>query len=440
MSDSDLVAHDLRPLPSDLSADDLTWLRELHERVVAGDLVVQLGRERDEDMPVVWCAENGRWWAGRYVGAITFKGRRLRILPRVGMARLAHWLAAASHIALTPASASLQADEQFLPQLLAYVWSQTLVDAARHGPPYLRVESRHQGRYVRGRLDVRGTARLLPRRTQEVVSRDRERTLDHDLSRVIVAAEDVLNRTLGGSHWLSHNLRAKDILAPLRGAVGSRPRLPGRHDLNRIRYTPIRRPWESVAELSYRIATSRGFLPSASSQEATGILVDVAELWELFVLEALRRAVPTQPVRHGTTELTDHPSYLLQSSQDPDVGLGRLLPDYLVGEATNTRWVLDAKYKSLSATAGRPTGVQREDLYQLGAYMGRFSTEGVPISGALLYPSWEDDIPASRAVADGPWHSPTGGTATFAVCPTELTAATAFLRELVTPCSPGQAV
>ncbi len=431
MIDNDLVGRDLRPLKN-LSDDDVAWLQRLQKRVNTGDLVVALGETRDEDMSVVWCAEDGTWWTGRYVGVIAFEDRRLRVLPRLGLPVLAHWLAAANRLTITPTAAGLEDDELFLPALLAHVWAQTVVRAARHGQPYLRVESRHQGHYIRGRLDVRGTARLLQRRRHEVVSRDRERTLKHDLSQVIIAAEHSLNQALGGASWINHNLRAKDVLAPLRGAVGARPRLPSRHDLNRIRYTPIRQPWEAVAELSYRIATSRGLIPTADRDDASGILIDVAELWELFVLEALRRGLPHHTVRHGTRELDTRAAYLLTSETQPDRGMGRLLPDYIIEDPDGPLYVLDAKYKALASSRQHPNGVQREDLYQLAAYMSRFDrVAGRHLYGALIYPRWDEEGTSPPAVAHGPWRTPAGGRATFLTCPTHVTEAAEYLRSVV---------
>lgn len=429
MADDDIVAEDLRPL-GDLSPDDIAWVRRLHARARSGDLVVRFGAGHDDDTPIVWCAEDGTWWAGRYVGSVAFEGRRLRILPRVGLPVLAHWLAAANRISITPSSASLDKDESFLPALLAHVWLQTLVRAARHGNPYLRIERVHEGPYVRGRLDVHGTARLLQRQARKVASRDRDRTLNHDLSRVIIAAERTLNRTLCGG-WISHNTRARDLLATLRTAVGARPRLPSKHDLNRIRYTPIRQPWEAVAELSYRIATSRGLMPSADSQDASGILVDVAELWELFVLQALRRGLPGHYVRHGTTELKE-PLHLLRSEDRPDSGMGRLLPDFIIETGGRPSYVIDAKYKLLAPSAARRTGVQREDLYQLTAYMSHFAGQATsPPSGALVYPLWADQHTYAQASSEGPWRAPEGGRASFVSCPTDLPTAVSFVRDLV---------
>lgn len=425
MTGDNLTGHDLRPFTG-LTNEDRAWLRDFQAAALADELVIDIGDGlRDEDAPIVWCSPDGEWWAGRYVGVVAFRGRRLTIQPRVGMEILTHWLATAMNVVLVPARASLHRDDAFLPALMAHVWSHAVVQAARHGLPYLRVETDHIGPFVRGRLDVRGTTRLRRRQEHRVASKDRERSLDHDLGRVMIAAEWSLTRALQGTYWQSQRL--KELLGVIRSAVGARPPVPTEHELGQVRYTPIRLPWKPVAQLSHHIATNRGLLPTPDEAEATGVLVDVAELWELFLLRALRRALSPLSVRHGTRELRPHSPHLLTSRSAPDRGLGRLLPDYVVEDRLqgSTVAVLDAKYKSLSPTVARPAGVDRGDLYQLAAYLARFGSEG-RVDGALLYPI-DDDAEESRAEVLGPWASPTGATVRFTRCPLVLKEAVPFL-------------
>lgn len=73
-------------------------------------------------------------------------------------------------------------------------------------------------------------------------------------------------------------------------------------------------------------------------------MLDVAELWELFLLHALRRALPDHRVEHDTVH-TDA-TWLLRSA-DTNLGLGRLKPDLLVRDVEHVVAVLDAKYKRL---------------------------------------------------------------------------------------------
>jgi len=117
------------------------------------------------------------------------------------------------------------------------------------------------------------------------------------------------------------------VIPRLRGVVGARPQLPSRRALSRIRYTPITRAFRDVAELSWRLAQLQGFT-AGDAGKSEGLLLDVAELWELFVLKCMSLAFPEFRVEHGTHRSV--PGWLLTSAAEPTARLGRLKPDVLV--------------------------------------------------------------------------------------------------------------
>jgi len=200
------------------------------------------------------------------------------------------------------------------------------------------------------------------------------------------------------------------VLPQLRAAVGTRPRLPSERDLRRIRYTPVTQPFKQAAELSLRVAKLHGFIASSEEGRAEGLLLDVAELWELFVLNCVRRAAPDREVEHGTTSISQQ--RLLHSQVDDTIQMGRLKPDVLVSRRGHIVAVIDAKYKRLVNTQQQPDGVDRGDLYQLVSYLARFSPDGKS-PGALVYPKDPDQHPQSRAEAHDPWRSAVGNTVRF---------------------------
>src|SRR5205823_6380711 len=126
------------------------------------------------------------------------------------------------------------------------------------------------------------TARLRGGGRQEVASVAAERSLENDIARTLVCAQRALIQMNTHDHWMTS--RAKELMPHLWAAVGTRPRLPRRRDLARIRYTPIRRPFAPLVEHSWRIARQRGYATVAGVGEAEGLLLDVAEVWERFVL------------------------------------------------------------------------------------------------------------------------------------------------------------
>lgn len=431
-----LVARDCSPLAPPPTAAEAAWLRRLATNVRATDLVVPFSGERDEDEPVVYCAWDGTWWAGRYVGSLSFEGHSLTIEPRFGLATLRNWLFEATSVVLTDAPGKLREDESFIAQLLASVWAHGFVEAARHGLPALRRDVATTGPTIRGRLDVSASLRLITAGGGQVVSIRSERSLDHAASDAIVAAYEVLRRWLAvpDEQWMP--ARAKELIPQLMSVTGARPRVPTKAELDRIRYTPITAGFAPIAELSRQIANRRGLAADIdASGETKGVLLDVAELWEMYVLSVLRKAAAPLTVTHGTREKAATKKML--HSDVTGQGLGTLIPDAILNAGDQIQGVVDAKYKSLHPSAIAPNGPQREDLYQMAAYLGRFIPSVGRMSwGVLAYPLDPARPSIPQAEQLGPWSLDGGGKVVFTSLPHLASDAVAKLRALIAPMAP----
>lgn len=427
-----LEAKDLSPLEG-LSEEDERWLSRLQQHLRASDHVIRLGQTDVDDDFVVYREPFGAWRTGRYIGELAFEGRRLRIRPRLGEDTITEWMAGALNLVAVPDTATERADESFLALLMGAVWCRAVDAASRHGPPAFRREHQHEDFYVRGRVDVRRSGRLRAGGLPHVASTTRPRDLYNDVSRTMVAAERVLSQHIGQRQW--HTDRVRQVLPQLVAAVGARPSLPSREALRRIRYTPITRPFKNVAELSWRIAHQQGFSATDRPGSVEGILLDVAELWELFLLQCVRRAFPELRVEHGTTAGQD--TFLLHAKDAPARTMGRLKPDILVHDREGVVAVFDAKYKRLrNSWPERPAGVDRGDLYQLATYLGRLDASGGAV-GALLYPvpPLGEDEKTSTAEQESPWLASNGTHVFFRRVPATQTPAVETLRGLLAPTS-----
>jgi 5-methylcytosine-specific restriction enzyme subunit McrC len=416
---------DLSPYAGELSGADDEWLAKV-ARIDPRDYRIGVEDDRPEDedwLPLIERGRDGRWWAGRFIGSMTVEGRRLTVRPRLGIDVVEAWLDQAFGLVAPPASARHAETETFIVRLLARLWCRAVDNATRHGLPLLRLPRSHEGLFVRGRLDSRQTIRLLGQGQPRVASVTHDRSLDHPVTRVLVRAERALGERLTDTaEWRTE--RVRQVLPHLRAAVGSRPKLPTPFELERVRYTPITLPFKRAALLSHRIASKLGYSATDEPGAAEGILVDVAELWELFVLHCARRAIPTGlRIEHGT--IARRRDYLLRS-RETNSGMGRLKPDVLVLRGDRATAVIDAKYKRLAFSRERPNGVDQADLYQLAAYASRYEPEQV---AALIYPRDGHTEPA-RAEALGPWRG-TGATFIFSRVATESTACRYDLASLL---------
>ncbi|HST69124.1 MAG TPA: hypothetical protein VLI94_05655 [Solirubrobacterales bacterium] len=398
MTPAPLLLEDLAPHRAADAGED-AWLTRLAARLAGHDHTLRLSgrrREDDEDEAALTRGADGRWWTGRFIGEINFEGRELRIAPRLGIDVIGVWLARALNLSVIPKAATQASSGPLIAQLVDRMWSAALAEAGRHGPPRFRRVEAFEGLYVHGRLDVPATISLRGARRPKVASRAERRSAENPVSRAIVLADRTLASLLGQERPWRPEL-ASDLLQQLRATVGANPAIPSAREIGRVRYAPITRPFEPVARLSLEIARRRGTLTSGSGDDTSGVLIDVAELWELFLLHCARRAFGDGRVQHGTA--TSSTAQLLVSQADPSVRMGRLKPDLLIlDDQGRERAVIDAKYKRLRASAERPHGVDRGDLYQLAAYLAGHDVT----YGALAYPPGED---TDRALAadGGPW-------------------------------------
>ena len=396
-----LFAQDCSPFEPQPTDAEAAWLSKLAVSVKASDLVIPFSSGRDDDEPVVYCDWDGKWWAGRYVGSMVFEGHSLVIQPRLGLAVLRNWLSEITSIVLTETQGRFREDESFIIQLLAIVWSHGFVEAARHGLPSLRKDVINQGATVRGRLDVRSSLRLIALGGHEVISIRSEKNLDHAVSEALMSAYGVLRRWLPDEKWLPK--RAKELIPQLLAVTGARPRVPTKAELDRVRYTPITMGFAPIAELSRQIANRRGLSTDVDADgKSKGMLLDVAELWEMYVLSVLKKAMVPMQVKHGTRE-KDATKKLLSSDLNGQL-LGTLIPDAILYSKGDIYGIVDAKYKRIHPTASAPQGPQREDLYQMTAYLGRFVPETLSqIWGVLAYPIDPKQPSQSPVEQSNPW-------------------------------------
>lgn len=406
----DLSAH----APADAEED--AWLLRLSQHLDTDEHVLHVtgdSRDDDEDDPALWRDQGGMWRAGRFVGELRFEDRELRIEPRLGIDVIGSWLAFALNLAVVPQSATRAYDGPLIAQVVDRLWSAAVADAGRHGGPRIRRDSRHDAHHVRGRIDVPGTARHRAARRPLVATKRTDRDLDNPVARVLVLADRELRgllRTKTAPGW--RPAATEELLAQLRGVVGGRPAIPDARALGRVRYSPITRRFSHVAHLSYEIARHRGHLNSASASDVAGVLIDVAELWELFLLHCARRACGRANVAHGTAESDS--AHLLHSLAHPGAHLGRLKPDIMVTAPNGSlRAVVDAKYKRLRSWRGSPSGVDRGDLYQLTSYLAGHDAS----LGILAYPPHDED--EARAERRGPWALRSGQEVRFVRVPAE---------------------
>lgn len=138
-------------------------------------------------------------------------------------------------------------------------------------------------------------------------------------------------------------------------------------------------------------------------KDVLGVLIDVAEVWELYLYHLLRSALHGVEVVHAGRKPQPE-DYLLRSTHS-GARLGVLKPDILVRTVRGGRCVavLDAKYKTTTPSPERPRGILREDLYQMTSYLAAYGDPDAMLNGALVYPIGKKAASIQSLQAASPW-------------------------------------
>ena len=338
------------------------------------------------------------------MGELQFESGILRIEPRFGMLSLLRWLGEIWGVRLLDGGGASKEQGLWLWMIIAHLWSGKLSAAAKHGLPYRRIDAIHKGPALRGKLLPVQTALVRSIRDDHLVSKARVRVVDRLIGEIILLAAQHLNRALGmkGQHasWLPE--RGREILEELRSFLGTHRDERAVPKAHAIRYTPITEGYRHLVELSVSIIARHPHAPgSNASAKSHGVLLDMAEIWELYVAKILQTSLPNLRVLH-TGRTRSNFQWLLTSGSGSV--LQSLRPDIVIfGNHDRCLAIVDAKYKNTRSNNNNVNGVLREDLYQLSAYLSGFGSPECRLEGMLIYPEDVDGQVTSVLSSDNPW-------------------------------------
>ena len=359
-----------------ISSEEEEWLEEL------ANLLPQSHKERD---PVISFDSNGKLRAGRYIGELKYRDRILHIRPRFGDVALHRWLSKIWSVHLVSSEGSYDSSRNlWLWHLLAWLWQMRLIASAKHGLPFHRKMEAYKGLLVKGRLDIRATVQAFAGGQQKLVSQTRNKYIDVQIASILLNAFESLDRQAPNKKWLSKK-RAREIISMLRGQQITRLSITDFKKGPPIRYTPITEIYRPIVDLSRVVIEGKSLSTTVEgNSEVQGVLLDIAEIWELYLYQILRQGLSGFQVEY-TGRIEKSEEHLLHHMADT---YGSLRPDFLVRKSGELVAILDAKYKTTTPSRDRPYGILTEDLYQMNAYLSAFGEKDEKLAGALIYPSY----------------------------------------------------
>lgn len=371
------------------------WLQTLSKHSLDSAQLFNFFDSNNEPEPVVYADRSGQWWTGRYIGSLTFNDISIDIHPRFGMEFVADSIPLNNFIPLEVAK-NLKTGEKFIHFLQAFIWLNLLTKAARHTLPTVRTQKEYSSSISKGRIDIRRTLKAWTKDKSNIVSVSSHKEINNPITTVIVLAFTEIQSWFP-NHDL-HNWLPNTISLRLQQMINCTPRhsrVPKPKDIKKCKLGSLGRTYAPLSRLSLDILKNKGISEIDSDKNRKTFLLDVAELWEVYILNALRDASPDSfEVTHGTYESHE---YLLESSTT-NQHIGKLLPDYILNDDGKLISVADAKCKKLGDAPWMSP--KRDDLYQMTAYLSHFECE----SGYFYYPDWrENQEEVSNITSNNPW-------------------------------------
>lgn len=154
--------------------------------------------------------------------------------------------------------------------------------------------------------------------------------------------------------------------------------------IDKIKFTKMNFIYSPVMEFSKSII-SRHFAEmesNASTQAEAAFFIDMAELWEMYLLRILQNNLSDDYSVYSPNLLTE--SFLLEDN------FRSIRPDIIIEKDHRIIMIIDAKYKrykTLGKTAQDFSAVSREDLYQMTTYLYHYGKADKPIYGIFVSPA-----------------------------------------------------
>lgn len=263
---------------------------------------------------------------------------------------------------------------------IALLWRAMLEKALRNAqiPKQYQRVTKNQ-RYFRGRLDVTKHLRTNMFDSSRFYCTYEKLSMDNVINRTVRTVYKILclkglSDVVGEFENYDKRLAAFGVLDDV-----------DLDDIRGVRYTRLTDAYRPMMAISAIILNHRNASDSkASDEKGFSYFIDLAELWELYLLRVLQRHLPKDYCVYSLNKTKG--DYLLRGN------MREIRPDILIEREGTVVAIIDAKYKGyqrLGSTSMQ--GVSREDLYQMATYLYHYGQPDCRVVGILSSPTHDED-------------------------------------------------
>lgn len=335
--------------------------------------------------------------SGNYIGKFKHDNNDIEIKSRFGDVLLERMLNFANDVYLDDVSIfgeSIKKDEiDYSKYIIYYLFIQSLEKAYLLGLPKAYTTVKHHESTLKGKIDINCYIKYdIPFRGK-VSSISREQKEIQEIIDILYKAIKIISKEpkqKGGASYKGFLKNISHIVPHLQERKSNRfvtNQIINKALSSKALQNPIFAPYKKVLEYAKFIINGSNLEEKKDGKNKTyGFLVNVAELFEIYVTKLLQKEFGDWNVESPSlwlaTEFKDN-SYMYQR---------RIIPDIVMIEnSTNNVIVFDTKYKRMKFSTnqyGSGKDIDRCDFFQINTYMNFYNNQEQYnlIVGGLLYP------------------------------------------------------
>ena len=315
---------------------------------------------------------------GNFIGSFSHNGIDIEISSRFSNKFLERMLNFANNIYVDDVSLgkSIDAKKNLSKIVIYYLFIQTLERAFLLGlPKEYKDKSYHEAK-VMGKVDMAKFIKKDVPFAGKISSTNRERQDTGNIVLVLHKALKIVQKE--SKELIKPVINTLSYLNETRESRLVTPNVINNALNSRALYNPIYAPYKKILEYAKLIIENEDTGTKSNGKQNLGFLVDVAELFEIYIRKLLQKEFKDWSVTSPKIELYKDKFFAR-----------KIIPDIVMSSGDKVL-VFDTKYKRMNIRGKDQYGlgdVDRNDFFQINTYMSYYQNQGKKvIAGGLLYP------------------------------------------------------
>ena len=341
---------------------------------------------KNEDDLIISIKKDGENYlaqTGNYVGKFVWKGLEIDIKSRFSNTFLERMLNFANDIFLDDVSITgnkIDKDFDISKYIIYYMFVQNLEKAFLLGLPKAYKSIEHHEMKLKGKIDINKFIKYDIPFQGKISSVSREQKEIQEIIDVLYKAVKIIDKN--NKAFLKNIAHIKTHLKQYKSNNYVSNETINKALKSKALQNPIFAPYKKVLEYARFIINGNNIEKNDGTQQTFGFIINVAELFEIYITKLLQKEFSDWYVESPKIELYSTPQMFYQR---------KIIPDIVMKKASDVL-VFDTKYKKMTMQGKNKNGagdVDRNDFFQINTYMSYYQNHpdkyNVKIGG-LLYP------------------------------------------------------